>query len=78
MQIFADYYNSVMLSNGNIRIQLVQQKQDDTVEEVGTLVIPASQIYNFVHGIIGSLKGIDEKLRKAQEEKEGKEEIQTQ
>lgn len=74
MQIFADYYNSITLSNGNIRIQLVQKKNDNDYENVGTLIIPASQAYNFVHGLMGSLKDIDEKIRKSQEEKQTKEE----
>ena len=70
MHVFADSISKVTLSNGNLRIQLTQRGADNETVDAGTLIIPASQANNFVNGLTGSLKNLEEKLR-AHRESEG-------
>ena len=70
MHVFADSISKVTLSNGNLRIQLSQRGADESTVEAGTLIIPASQANNFVNGLAGSLKNLDEKLKAAREEQQ--------
>ena len=70
MHVFADSISKVTLSNGNLRIQLSQRGADDSTVEAGTLIIPASQANNFVNGLAGSLKNLDEKLKASREEQQ--------
>ncbi len=70
MHVFADSISRVTLSNGNLRIQLTQRGADDETVDAGTLIIPANQANNFVNGLAGSLKNLEEKL-KAHREAEG-------
>ena len=71
MHIFADQISQITLSNGNLRIQLTQRGADDETVDAGTLIIPANQANNFVNGLAGSLKELDEKLKEARQESEG-------
>ena len=71
MHIFADQISKVTLYSGNLRIQLTQRGIDDETVDAGTLIIPASQANNFVNGLAGSLKNLDEKLKEARQEREG-------
>ncbi len=70
MHVFADGISKVTFSNGNLRIMLTQRGADDTTVDAGTLIIPASQANNFVNGLAGSLKNLDEKLKEAREEQQ--------
>ena len=70
MHVFADSISKVTLSNGNLRIQLTQRVANDENVDAGTLIIPASQANNFVNGLAGSLKNLDEKLKEARERQE--------
>ena len=70
MHVFADSISRVTLSNGNLRIQLTQRGADDENVDAGTLIIPASQANNFVNGLAGTLKNLDEKLNEAREQQE--------
>ena len=70
MHIFADQISKVTLSNGNLRIQLIQRGADNEEVDAGTLIIPANQANNFVNGLAGSLKNLDEKLKEARQESE--------
>jgi len=67
MHIFADQINQVSLSNGNLRITLSQRGPDNITEEVGALIIPASQANNFMNGLANSLKELGEKVKTARE-----------
>jgi len=58
----------VTFSNGNLRIQLTQRGADDTSIEAGTLIIPSSQVNNFMNGLANSLKELDSKLKEAREQ----------
>ena len=71
--IFAEQISQVTLSNGNLRIQLIQLGAENEQVDAGTLIIPASQANNFVNGLANSLKGLDEKLEPAREASEGAE-----
>ena len=62
MHVFADQINQVSLSNGNLRITLAQSGPDNSTVEAGTLIIPASQANNFVNGLAGSLKELDDSV----------------
>ena len=68
MHLFADSISKISLSNGNLRIELIQRGADDEQVEAGTLIIPANQANNFVNGLARSLKNLDEKLKEAREE----------
>ncbi|EFI34246.1 hypothetical protein Dthio_PD1597 [Desulfonatronospira thiodismutans ASO3-1] len=70
MHVFADGISKVTLSNGNLRINLTQRGADNESVDAGTLIVPASQANNFLNGLAGSLKDLDEKL-KAQREAQG-------
>ena len=70
MHVFADGISKVTLSNGNLRINLTQRGADNESVDAGTLIVPASQANNFLNGLTGSLKDLDEKL-KAQREAQG-------
>jgi hypothetical protein len=67
MHIFADQINQVSLSNGNLRITLSQRGPDNITEEVGALIIPASQANNFMNGLANSLKELGKKVKTARE-----------
>jgi hypothetical protein len=71
MHIYADQIGKVTLSNGNLRIQLVQRGPDNETLEAGTLILPANQAANIVNGLANSLKNLDEKLKEARQESEG-------
>ncbi len=71
MQLFADQIQTVALSNGNLRIQLTQRGAENEQIDAGTLIIPASQANNFVNGLAGSLKNLDEKIKAHREASEG-------
>ena len=70
MHVFADGISKVTLSNGNLRINLTQRGADNESVDAGNLIVPASQANNFLNGLAGSLKDLDEKL-KAQREAQG-------
>ena len=72
MQIFADGFTKMTMSNNNIRIQLTQNGPDNTQETVATLIVPANQAANLVNGLANSLKQLDEQIR-AQSGPEGAE-----
>ena len=67
MQIFADGFSRMSISNNNIRIVLTQNGPDNTQNEVATLIIPANVCGNFVNAMANSLKQLDEQM-KAQSE----------
>ncbi len=71
MHIFADGFSKVSLSNNNLRITLVQKGPDNTTLEVGTLIIPANQAGNFLNGLAGSLKNLDEQLKAQSRQAQG-------
>jgi len=71
MHIFADQISHVALSNGNLRIQLAQRGGENETVDAGTLIIPANQANNFVNGLAGSLRNLDEKLKAHREASEG-------
>jgi hypothetical protein len=71
MHIFADQIGKVALSNGNLRIQLVQRGPDNENIEAGTLILPANQAANVVNGLAGSLKELDERVKAQGQETEG-------
>ena len=72
MHIFADQISRVSLSNGNLRIVLNQIGPNNEPLEVGTLIIPAVQANNFVNGLAGLLKELDERMKaRSQESAEG-------
>ena len=71
MQVFADQISRVTLTNGNIRIQLTQRGPENEQIDAGTLIIPASQINNFMNGLAGSLKDLDEKIKAHRQASEG-------
>ena len=63
MQIFADGFSKLSLSNNNIRIVLTQNGPDNTQEEVATLIMPANVSGNFVNGLVNSLKQLEEQMK---------------
>ena len=63
MQIFADGFSKVTISNNNLRIELTQNGPDNTSVNVGTLVIPTNQAAGFVNAMGKSLKQIDEQIK---------------
>ena len=63
MHLFADGISTVTLSNGNLRIALIQRGSEETTVEVGTLIIPVVQANNFVNYMANSLQQLDEKLK---------------
>jgi len=71
MHVFADGISKVTLSNGNLRIKLTQRGADNESVDAGTLIIPASQANNFLNGLAGSLKDLDEKLKAQRQEAQG-------
>jgi len=71
MHIFADQISQVTLSNGNLRIQLVQRGPNNETLAAGTLIIPASQAVNVVNRLVNSLKELDERLKSQAQETEG-------
>lgn len=75
MQIFADSFTRITLSNNNIRIQLTQNGPENEQVEAGTLIIPASQASNFVNGLVNSLKNLEEQI-KAQNEQQDPDKVQ--
>ncbi|WP_291323572.1 hypothetical protein [Desulfonatronospira sp.] len=71
MHVFADGISKVTLSNGNLRINLTQRGADNENLEAGILIIPASQANNFMNGLAGSLKDLDEKLKAQRQATQG-------
>ena len=63
MQIFADGFTKMTMSNNNIRIELTQNGPDNTQQTVATLIVPASQAANFVNGMASSLNKLDEQIK---------------
>lgn len=63
MQVFADGFSRVSLSNNNLRVVLTQNGPDSSQEEVATLIIPASQAAAFVNGMANSLKQLEEQIK---------------
>jgi len=78
MHIFADGLSKVSLSNNNLRVTLIQRGQDNTTEEVGTLIIPANQAANVVNALAKSLKELDEKIKAQRGEDQAEAQTQTQ
>lgn len=68
MHFFADQISRVSLSNNNLRIELSQRAANNESQDVGTLIIPASQANSFVNALVNSLKELEEKLKAYQEE----------
>ncbi len=71
MHVLADGISKVTLSNGNLRINLTQRGADNESVDAGTLIVPASQANNFLNGLAGSLKDLDEKLKAQRQEAQG-------
>ncbi|MDZ7641620.1 MAG: hypothetical protein U5J62_06335 [Desulfurivibrio sp.] len=46
MQIFADQLGKVTLTNGNLRIQLIQRGADNETVEAGFLIVPGKPAAN--------------------------------
>lgn len=63
MQIFADGFSKISLSNHNLRVELVQNGADNRQEAAGTLIIPINQAPAFVNSLVGSLNQLDEQLK---------------
>ena len=68
MHVFADGISKVTLSNGNLRIMLTQRGADESTVEAVTLIIPASQVSNFMNGLANSLKEVESRLKEAREQ----------
>lgn len=75
MHIFADGFTNVSLSNGNLRVVLIQNGPDKKQVDVGTLIVPINQAANFVNSLAGTLKQLDEQI-KAQTGKKEDEKMQ--
>ena len=71
MHIFADQISQVTLSNGNLRVQIIQRGPNDETVDAGTLILPANQAANIVNGLANSLKQLDERLKSQAQESEG-------
>ncbi len=70
MQVYADGFSKLSLSNNNIRIVLTQNGPDNTQSEVATLIMPANVSGNFVNGLVNSLKQLDEQMKSRAEAKD--------
>jgi hypothetical protein len=58
MHLYADGFTKVSLSNNNLRVTLVHAGSNDSVTEVGTLILPANQAGAFVSGLAKALQQI--------------------
>jgi len=76
MQIFADGFSKVTMSNNNLRIELTQNGPDNTIVNVGTLIIPANQTAGFVNAMANSLKQLDDQIKARAEDKPAEEDMQ--
>lgn len=63
MQIFADGFTRISLSNNNLRIALTQNGPDNTQIEAGMLIIPANIAGGFINGMVNSLKQLEEQIK---------------
>ena len=63
MHIFTDGLKNISLSNGNLRITLVQNGPENTQVDAGTLVVPANQASALVNAMANGLKQIDEQMK---------------
>ena len=71
MHIFTDGIKNISLSNGNLRITLVQNGPENTQVDAGTLVVPANQASALVNAMANGLKQIDEQMKaRAEAQKE--------
>jgi len=77
MHIFTDGIKNISLSNGNLRITLVQNGPENTQVDAGTLVVPANQASALVNAMANGLKQIDEQMKaRAEAEQAAKEDVQ--
>ena len=67
MHLYADGINQITLSNNNLRIQLVQTGPENSVVEVGTLILPITQVGAIVNGLTQTLQQLDEQMKARQE-----------
>ncbi|MFO8088501.1 MAG: hypothetical protein R6U13_01575 [Desulfatiglandaceae bacterium] len=63
MHIFADQISQIVFSNNNIRITLTQRGPDESLVDVGTLIIPINQANNFVNRLANGLTQLNEQLK---------------
>ncbi len=63
MNILVDQIGNVALTNGTVRIQLMQVGFGNQPVEVGTLIIPAARAGQVSASLGLALKQLDEKLR---------------
>ena len=77
MHIFTDGIKNISLSNGNLRITLVQNGPENTQVDAGTLVVPANQASALVNAMANGLKQIDEQMKaRAEAEQADKSDVQ--
>lgn len=63
MHLFTDSIKSIAMSNGNLRVTLVQNGPDNTQSDVGVLIIPVNQAGAFANALVNGLKQIDEQVK---------------
>ncbi|HDR15529.1 MAG TPA: hypothetical protein ENN79_08660 [Desulfobacteraceae bacterium] len=69
MHIFVDQISQIVFSNNNIRITLTQRGPNESLVDVGTLIIPVNQANSFVNRLANGLTQLNEQM-KAQTETE--------
>jgi hypothetical protein len=69
MHLYADSINQITLSNNNLRLHLVQNGPDNTSVEVGTLILPITQVGAIANGLNKTLQQLDEQMKSQQAEK---------
>jgi len=62
MHIYADGLTQVTLNNNNVRISLMQNGSADQPIEVGTLIMPASQVREFVNNLMNAMQQIEAQM----------------
>jgi hypothetical protein len=77
MHIFADQISQIVFSNNNIRIMLTQRGPDESLVDVGTLIIPVTQANNFINRLANGLTQLNEQI-KAQAEAKTPQETKTE
>jgi hypothetical protein len=76
MNIYADGMTTVVLSNNNLRITLVQNGPDNQLIEAGTLILPITQATHFAFRLNESLKELGEQVKAQKQETDAVKSVQ--
>jgi len=70
-QIYADGIKNVSFANGILRVELYTIRGENEQQDAGTLLLPVNQAHNVANSLSNAVQQLNDRLKKAQQERQG-------